>query len=312
VINKELVKEYINKIYVGNTTNLFEGLLLGYQQVNSVKSDNTLNRVLLLTDGEPTAGTKDFASIVAQVGDQKARGITVTALGFGPDYNEELMAGIARRSGGNYYNIVRSELIPEVFRKELDTLMRTAARNLRFRLHLPSGVTVKQAYGNTPAHGDRSAEVTLSDVEHNSSLTSLWELELAPRPPGVYRVAQAELVYDDAITGEQEHLEADVVVRFVTQRARVDCGVDERVKREIEIAEAAKSLDRTVSSMRTQQIDAEAVMRELNRTKTLMLDRGLLAQADQITQAIQEIEDGGRIEKTLVRTIYNMDQGKDR
>jgi Ca-activated chloride channel family protein len=42
---------------------------------------------------------KDFASIVAQVADLKQRGVTVTALGFGPEYNEELMAGIARRSG---------------------------------------------------------------------------------------------------------------------------------------------------------------------------------------------------------------------
>ena len=116
VVNKALVKDYINRIYAGNTTNLYEGLMTACQQVASVKSENTLNRVLLLTDGEPTAGTKDFASIVGQVAEQKGRGITVTALGFGPDYNEELMAGIARRSGGNYYYIARPELIPEVFR----------------------------------------------------------------------------------------------------------------------------------------------------------------------------------------------------
>ena len=97
VVNKALVKEYINRIYAGNTTNLYDGLMLGCQQVASVKSQNTLNRVLLLTDGEPTAGTKDYSGIIGQVAEQKARGITVTALGFGPDYNEELMTGIARR-----------------------------------------------------------------------------------------------------------------------------------------------------------------------------------------------------------------------
>ena len=56
-----------------------------------------LNRVLLLTDGEPTAGIKDFPSIVNQVAEHKNRGISITALGFGSEYNEELMAGIARR-----------------------------------------------------------------------------------------------------------------------------------------------------------------------------------------------------------------------
>ena len=245
VINKPLVKEYINKIYVGNTTNLYEGLMLGYQQVASVKTENTLNRVLLLTDGEPTAGTKDFASIVGQVSEQKARGITVTALGFGPDYNEELMAGIARRSGGNYYNITRPELIPEVFRKELDSLMRIAARNLRLRLHLPRGVTVKQAYGNLPVYGSRTAEVTLSDVERDSRLTSLWEVEFSPRPAGHYRVIQAELLYDDAVTGQFEKLAADAVIQFVPDLETVALGVNVRVEREIEASRAARSLGET-------------------------------------------------------------------
>ncbi len=130
-----------------------KGLMTACQQVASVKTANTLNRVLLLTDGEPTAGTRDFASIVGQVAEQKSRGITVTALGFGPDYNEELMAGIARRSGGNYYYIARPELIPEVFRRELDTLMRISARNLRLRLALARGVSVRQVYGQQPTLG---------------------------------------------------------------------------------------------------------------------------------------------------------------
>ncbi len=184
VVNKGMVKDYINRIYTGNTTNLYEGLMTACQQVASVKTANTLNRVLLLTDGEPTAGTRDFASIVGQVAEQKSRGITVTALGFGPDYNEELMAGIARRSGGNYYYIARPELIPEVFRRELDTLMRISARNLRLRLALARGVAVRQVYGQQPALGQRSAEVTLIDVEAGTGLSSLWEMEMTARPSG--------------------------------------------------------------------------------------------------------------------------------
>src|SRR5205085_10433973 len=123
VINKALIKEHVNRIEPGNTTNLFEGIVAGASQVSSVRSEAYVNRIMLLTDGEPTAGTKDFPSIVGCVAEQKSRGISLTALGFGPDYNEELLAGMARRSGGNYYYISRPELIPEVFRKELDTLL---------------------------------------------------------------------------------------------------------------------------------------------------------------------------------------------
>ena len=310
VVNKALIKDYINRIYAGNTTNLYEGLITACQQVASVKSENTLNRVLLLTDGEPTAGTKDFSSIVGQVAEQKARGITVTALGFGPDYNEELVAGIARRSGGNYYYIARPELIPEVFRRELDTLMRITARNLRLRLHLPRGVTVRQVYGQQPVYGNRTAEVTLIDVERDTGLSSLWELEISPRPAGTYRVARAELLYDDAATGRPEKLSADTVMDFTTDRALIASSVNSRVLRELEVARAARSLDKTIMGMRTQQMDATQAMQELNRTKTLMLDQGKLQQAHEITQAMQQIAGGGSVEKTLMGTIYSLDQGK--
>ena len=312
IANKALVKDYINRIYTGNTTNIYDGLAAACREVASAKTAHTLNRVLLLTDGEPTAGTRDFASIVGQVAEQKGRGITVTALGFGPDYNEELMAGIARRSGGNYYYIARPELIPEVFRRELDTLMKITARNLRLSLVLANGVTVRQVYGQQPAYGPRRAEVPLIDVEQATGLSSLWELEMTPRPAGTYRVAVAELIYDDALTGRPEKITADVTLEFTSDRLKLGAAPDPRVQAEIEVARAARSLDKTVMGMKTQQLDRTQAMHELNRTKTLMLDQGKLAQAQQITQAMQDIQGGGSVEKTLMGTIYTLDQGKTR
>ena len=312
VVNKGLLKDAINRITTGSNTNLYEGLLTACQQVASVKTAGTLNRVLLLTDGEPTAGIRDFASILGQVADQKSRGITVTALGFGPDYNEELMAGIARRSGGNYYYLARPELIPEVFRRELDILMRITARNLHLRLALSRGVSVRQVPGQQPILGQRSAEVTLIDVEQGTGLSSLWELEMTPRPAGTYRLAVAEMLYDDAVTGRQEKLSAEVVWEFTSDRRRIGTGMDPRVQSEIEVARAARALDKTILGLKTQQRDRSQVLQDLNRTKTLMLDQGKLAQAQQITQAMHDIQGGGSVEKTLMGTIYTLDQGKTR
>jgi len=92
VVNKTLIKEHIQRIEIGNTTNLYDGMLVGCQQVAAVMSEQVLTRVLVFTDGEPTSGIKDFASIVQLAADQKARGITITVLGFGPEFNEELLA----------------------------------------------------------------------------------------------------------------------------------------------------------------------------------------------------------------------------
>lgn len=311
VVNKTLLKEHINRIQVGNTTNLYDGIVVASQQIVSAMSPDHINRILLLTDGDPTAGIKDFNSIVGQVAEQKGRGITVTALGFGPDYNEELMAGIARRSGGNYYYISKPELIPEVFRVELENLMTITARNIRLRLNLPRWVQLRQIYGRQPSFGPRHAEVSLADLERGSAMSVLVELEFAPRPAGVYRVLKPELFYDDAVSGRSEVLSADVEVEFTPDKALVASGVNPIVQQELEIAQASRNLEKTVMGMKTQQISAMTATMELQKTMSLLASQGRTQEAEEVRKSIDSIQRGGAdAEKTLIGTIYNLDQGK--
>lgn len=311
VVNKTLLKEHINRLEVGNTTNLYDGLVVGCQQVASVMQEGYVNRVLLLTDGEPTAGIKDFTSIVGQVAEQKGRGITVTALGFGPEYNEELMAGVARRSGGNYYYIARPDLIPEVFRRELETLMTITARNLRLKLSLPRWVQLRQVFGRQPSFGPRHAEISLQDIERGSAMSVLCELEFAPRPAGTYRVVKAELFYDDAVSGRSEVLTGDIEFEFTQDKALVASGVNPIVKQELDIAMASRNLEKTVMGMKTQQLTAMTATMELQKTMSLLAQQGRMDEAEDVRKAIDSIRRGGQdAEKTLIGTIYNLDQGK--
>lgn len=311
VVNKTLVKEHINRIEAGNTTNLYDGIVVGCNQVASVTSAGYVNRVLLLTDGEPTAGIKDFSSIVGQVAEQKSRGITVTALGFGPEYNEELMAGIARQSGGNYYYISRPDLIPEVFRRELESLMTITARNMRLRLNLSRWVQLRQIYGRQPSFAERHAEVGLVDMERGSAMSALCELEFAPRPAGVYRVLKAELSYDDAVSGRNEALAEDVEFEFTPEGELVTSGENPVVKQELEIAEASRNLEKTVMGMKTQQLSAMNATMELQKTMNLLASQGRSEEAQEVQNAIDTIKRGGLdAEKTLSQTIHTLDQGK--
>ncbi|MBI2843994.1 MAG: VWA domain-containing protein [Armatimonadetes bacterium] len=310
VVNKALIKEHINRLAPGNTTNLYDGIAAGASQIASVRSPGYVNRALLFTDGDPTEGVKDFQSIVGLVAEQKSRGITVTALGFGGEYNEELLAGIAKRAGGNYYYITRPELIPEVFRSELQTLMTVVARNLRLRVNLSRWVELRQVYGRLPTFSNRFSEVTLPDVERGSAESALLELHFGPRPAGIYRVARVEVAYDDSVTGKQESLAEDVVLEFTPDESVVSANVNERVQREIEVALASRNLERTVMGMRTQQIAPAAAVHELEKTKALLLEQGKVVQAQDVQEAIDSIQRGAAVEKTLVGTIYNLDRGK--
>jgi Ca-activated chloride channel family protein len=313
VVNKALVKEHIRRLEVGNTTNLYDGLIAGCMQIASVQAQTPgyVNRVLLLTDGEPTVGLKDYNSIVQQVGEQKARGISITALGFGQEYNEELMAGIARRSGGNYYYIQRPDLLPEVFRRELETLMTIVAKNVRVRFELTRWSRVRQVYGSQPAFGPRTAEVTMPDLERGTSRTALAELEFDRHPAGTFRVAKIEVSYDDVVNNRPERVVADCVFEFTADRALIAANINPIVHNELDIASASQNLQRTMMGMRTQQLTAMGAMSELQKTRTILMQAGQTQQVQQLDAAMQSLrQGGGDVEKTLMGAIVDIDQGK--
>lgn len=313
VVNKALIKEHIHRIEPGNTTNLYDGLVAAFMQIAAVlpQTQGYVTRVLLLTDGEPTVGIKDYGTIVQQVAEQRAKGITVTALGFGPEYNEELLAGIAKRSGGNYYYIQRPDLIPEVFRRELETVMSVVARNVQVRLHLSRWVNLRQVYGLQPSFGPRTIEVTVPDIERGTSRTVLVELEFERHPVGIFRVAKAVVTYEDLLANRSGQAQADCVFEFTKDASLLAQGVNPIVRNEIEIAQASQNLQRTIMGMRTQQLTAMGALSELQRTRTILMQTGQTEKAQQLEAAMQSLQRGsGDVEKTLMGTIVDIEQGK--
>jgi Ca-activated chloride channel homolog len=281
-------------------------------QIAQVQSQTPgyVSRVLVLTDGEPTSGLKDFGSIVQQVAQQKAQGISITALGFGNEYNEELMAGIARRSGGNYYYIQRPDLLPEVFRRELETLMTVVAKNVRLRFQLSRWVNPRQILGYQPAFNGRVVEVNVPDMERGTVRTVLAELELERHPVGAFRVAKIDVLYDDVVVNQPGHATGDCVFEFTKDRALVAANVNQIVRNELDIAQASQDLQRTMMGMRTQQLTAMGAVQELQRTRTILMQAGQSDKAHEVDAAMQAIQRGGDAEKTLIGTMLNLDQGK--
>ena len=144
------------------------------------------------------------------------------------------------------------------------------------------------------------------------SLSPVVELELGRRPPGSYRVARAEVVYDDAVTGAMgQTLADDVVFEFVTDRAQVEGGVNPAVRRELEIAEASRNVERTMMGIKTQQLGTSAALAELQKTQMLLVQSGRAEQAQELGDAIQGLRQGsGDVEKTLIGVSLELDQGK--
>jgi Ca-activated chloride channel family protein len=97
-------------------------------------------------------------------GSLSERGISVTTIGVGEDYNEELMAGLAEASDANYYYVKDTEKLPEIFAKELGELLTIAARGVRIEIICPDSVRPIGFIGRSEKFEGQKAAVQLSQL----------------------------------------------------------------------------------------------------------------------------------------------------
>lgn len=312
VTNKQAIKDGVAQIQPGYTTNISDAMTLAAQQLASQDDLSRATRMVFLTDGEPTAGIKDFHPLVTHAGDIKSRGITCTFLGFGPEYNEELLAAMAKKTGGNYYYVSQPQLIPEVFRTELEKLVTVAAMNVRLTLRLSRWVSLRGGTGIGLAGSDSELTLELADLERGAVLQQVLDFDFDNHPLGHYVVATGRLHYEDTGGGVSKVVPVDLVMEFTADAARYSVAPDPRVVSAHEVSAASRVVEKTIMGLKTMQITTAQAMAELQKTQMLLLADGRTSDAQEVTMAMNALKSGdvGGAEKTLMGTVVNLDQGK--
>jgi Ca-activated chloride channel family protein len=119
----------------------------GAAQLRKYFDKEKINRVILLSDGIANVGPSsaaDLANLGRELGEE---GISVSTIGLGDDYNEDLMTALAEASRANYYYVKDAEKLPDIFAEELGTVKSVVARNLRLIITLPAGIAGKAVLG---------------------------------------------------------------------------------------------------------------------------------------------------------------------
>ena len=307
VTQKEPIKRGIAGLRAGNTTNFSGGIELALTQLGA-KEGQRATRMIVFTDGEPTAGITEFSPLVSLAERVKSAGATMTLLGFGPDYNEELLAAMAKRSGGNYYFVRSPETIEEVFRAELQKVMTSVAREVTLSVKLSRWVQMR-----APQQiNEGTVTIPLADLERGAGLQQVLEFDFPNHPLGQYRVAAATLSYEDLTTGTTQTQELDLIMEFTADAARYGVASDPRVGRATEVAAASRAVEKTVMGLKTGVLNQVTAIQDLQKTQALLLSQGRADEARDVTMALRALQtgDAGTAEKTLLGTVLSLDQGK--
>lgn len=91
------IKQMVNLMAAGGGTEMFQGLDAAYRQVESKFDDNFVNHIILVTDGRTFGDDEACLALAAEAG---KRGIGISAMGIGDEWNDVFLDQIAGQTGG--------------------------------------------------------------------------------------------------------------------------------------------------------------------------------------------------------------------
>ncbi len=239
--NTDYLKQLLQGLYARGTTNLSGGLLEGADQVKKNYRKDAINRVVLLTDGLANEGVSDPARLVELVKNIYGGGISVSALGVGDDFHEDLLVDMAEAGNGNFYFIASPEAIPEIFKEELQGLLSVTGQNPVVEIHPKENVRVHAVFGYEPVFND-GATIKLPDIYNGDTKTVLAELHVQTGASGMMPLARVNFRYYDVVSElSTVSYDMDLSLEVSSDAEKIRKGIDLRVHKEVEIFKAAQA-----------------------------------------------------------------------
>jgi Ca-activated chloride channel family protein len=204
--NKERMRRSIAGIVNEGGTNTGDALVAGRAQLETARSDFRVNRLILLSDGQPTVGITSAQGLANVVSGIRRSGITVTSLGVGSDFNEDLMQRLADVGGGSYGFISERNAsdTTALFERDLKQAGTMVAREVSLTVTLPEGVRFVEAYGRPVAAVDATgSHLTLTLPDFSAEQTEKVVLHLTASPgarTGTIDMGGYQLSYQDLLS----------------------------------------------------------------------------------------------------------------
>jgi len=202
----------IGNLQAGGNTNIYDGLRVAYETVESHADLERQNRVILLSDGEATAGIQSDSRLVEMSAAYNTEGYGLSTIGMGEGFNPELMRDLAEKGAGAFYFLEDLSAVQEVFEEEVTTFLVPLAKDVKISLTVDPGYTLRTIYGTKQAETwGNVAQISIPSLQV-AHRTSVDDAEGGRRGGGGAMIA--ELVPRDPSQVEEEGTVGSIVMEW--------------------------------------------------------------------------------------------------
>ena len=323
--NRVKYRRSIQAIQSGGSTALYEGVETGAEQVSESYDEANLNRVILLSDGQANVGPSSSDEI-SELGKRFAtKGISVTTVGLGSAYNEDLMTALAEASDANYYYVENASNLAGVFEDELGELKNITARDIKLKVGFADGVKPLRVLGRNKSVTGQQHEVAFKTLADEQVRELFFEMEVDPAGDLESRevaTVTVDYVYEFADSARESETQT-ISLKYSDSKEEVEKSRNAEISADAEIwssadltAKAIKYADSGDQKTFTSLVDGQIYkLKELQKTAPDSKKRVIQEEINDLERAKATSSSRGlnkSSRKSLLQRIYGRSNSKTR
>jgi Ca-activated chloride channel family protein len=211
--DRRTILRAIDSLRPEGSTNLEEGLDLGYRMAVAEADPRANNRVVLCTDGVANNGVTDPATLLKRIHARAQKRVFLTALGFGMgNYNDVLLQKLADEGDGQYAYIDDDREAERYFLRDLSGVLEVVAREAKAQVQFdPAAVAAYRLLGyekrDVADEDFRNDDVDGGEIGAGHAVTVLYELKLRDADR---RLGTVNVRFVDPESGDAAELARDI------------------------------------------------------------------------------------------------------
>ena len=225
--DKEYILDRVDTIFADGSTALFAGVSKGADELLKFFDENMVNRVILLSDGLANVGP-DTPEALGDLGASLSKtGISVTTIGLGLGYNEDLMVRLAEKSDGNHAFVENARDLSRIFEYEFGDILSVVAQDIEIEVRCGEGVRPIRVLGREADIIGSNVVTSINQIYGGREKYVLLEVVVEPRSAGdEISLAEVRLDYNNMITQSRDEFYNSVRAGFTVDQGYVEQNMD--------------------------------------------------------------------------------------
>lgn len=245
--NAEWIESRIRGIASRGNTAIYGAVSQGAAEVRKNAGGRHVSRIVLLSDGLANVGPAKPDDLGRLGTSLLKEGISVTTIGVGTDYNEDLMTKLAQNSDGNTYFVEESQDLPRIFAAELGDVLSVVAREVKIIIQCTDGVKPLRVIGREGVVRGDSVELYLNQLYGGQEKYALVEVDVPATAHDRQRdLCVARVDYENLLTQKAGAASANAQARFSRVEEAVEKSANVAVQKDWYANRIAEAKDRSV------------------------------------------------------------------